>query len=186
MTSLAALKRSIKAQETSAARAAWAAIGALRGARVPLVRPLHQALYAAHRTIGGLAALEVVDVPEGGEVGGAVPGDRDRPPLPRERRLRVVAGPLLEAGGARPLHHHREAGRGERLRRRSGGRRQRRRGPDAGEAESGGEEDRSFHGAAFKGAGLNLALLAGRGPYSIRFRGFSRDSNVIPDLIRDP
>ncbi|TDH58070.1 acyltransferase [Dankookia rubra] len=56
MSSLAALKRSIKAGETPAARATWAAIRALRGARVPLVRPLHRALYAAHRTLGGLVS----------------------------------------------------------------------------------------------------------------------------------
>ena len=53
MSSLATIKQRIKAQETPAARAAWAAIQALRGARVPLVRPLHAALYAAHRSLGG-------------------------------------------------------------------------------------------------------------------------------------
>lgn len=51
MSTLTALRRHIKAQETPAARVAWAVVRALRGARVPAIRPLHGALYAAHRAL---------------------------------------------------------------------------------------------------------------------------------------
>jgi acetyltransferase-like isoleucine patch superfamily enzyme len=40
-----ALRRWVKGRRTPAARAAYAAVEALRGARMPVIRPLHRALY---------------------------------------------------------------------------------------------------------------------------------------------
>jgi acetyltransferase-like isoleucine patch superfamily enzyme len=48
MNAVAALKGHIKAQRSPSARLAWRGIQAVRGARMPLVRPLHSALYALH------------------------------------------------------------------------------------------------------------------------------------------
>ncbi len=45
-----------------------------------------------------VAAVHRVDLAEGRQVGGAVTGDPDRPALARERRLRIVAGPLPQRG----------------------------------------------------------------------------------------
>src|SRR6266545_4448793 len=50
-----------------------------------------------------VAVLDLIYVAEGGEVGGAVAGDRHRPRLSRERGLQVVAGPVLEGGGVGSL-----------------------------------------------------------------------------------
>jgi acetyltransferase-like isoleucine patch superfamily enzyme len=50
------LRAWVKRREHPAARLAFAAAKALRGARVPVIRPLHRALYALHKgVIGALA-----------------------------------------------------------------------------------------------------------------------------------
>ena len=52
-----------------------------------------------------VALLQLVDVGEGGAVGGAVAGDGGVAGLPGERRLGVVAGGLVELLEADALHH---------------------------------------------------------------------------------
>ena len=54
--SVVAVKRWVKARRTPAARAAYAVAAALRGARVPVIRPLHRALYGLHLGVKNAAA----------------------------------------------------------------------------------------------------------------------------------
>ncbi len=56
MNAVMALKQHIKAQNSPMARFAWRAIQAVRGARMPMVRPLHGALYALHAGLRNLAS----------------------------------------------------------------------------------------------------------------------------------
>jgi acetyltransferase-like isoleucine patch superfamily enzyme len=51
-----ALREWVKARETPLARAAYALVAALRGARMPVIRPLHRALYAGHLALAGFVA----------------------------------------------------------------------------------------------------------------------------------
>ena len=53
MSAVLALRQHIKAQETPLARLAWRGVKAVRGARMPMVRPLHRALYALHAGLHG-------------------------------------------------------------------------------------------------------------------------------------
>ncbi len=53
MNAVLALRQTIKAQQSPAARLAWRSIQAVRGFRVPVVRPLHSALYALHTGLRG-------------------------------------------------------------------------------------------------------------------------------------
>ncbi len=48
MSAVLAVRQHIKAQQTPLAKLAWRGVQAVRGARVPMVRPLHAALYALH------------------------------------------------------------------------------------------------------------------------------------------
>jgi acetyltransferase-like isoleucine patch superfamily enzyme len=58
MSATLTLRAWVKRREHPVARFAYAAARALRGARVPVVRPLHGALYALHRGVtGGLSGL---------------------------------------------------------------------------------------------------------------------------------
>jgi acetyltransferase-like isoleucine patch superfamily enzyme len=56
MSAIAALRPWVKRRESVAARCIWACATWARGARMPVIRPLHAVLYAAHRGVRGVAA----------------------------------------------------------------------------------------------------------------------------------
>lgn len=51
---LHSLRRWVKTQEHPLARAAYRSFKQLRQLEIPLIRPVHRVLYAAHRSVGGL------------------------------------------------------------------------------------------------------------------------------------